>query len=174
MSRLTRNPQVDCLELRLSNSRFIFTLGSRPMRRFLKLATVCMAAMLTTAAVFALLPVGIRSNCDAAVYLPTRHMDLGSVTLQEERDVRFKLVNQGKRRLVINEVTSGCGCCEPEQKAVCISPRETVEIIVRIDTRSETGVFNKVTTFTTNDPSQPQFDLTVSASVQPICHDAQR
>jgi Protein of unknown function (DUF1573) len=134
------------------------------MGRFIIWANICLVGLLTNLAVFTLLPGGSRSNCDASVFLPVQRIDLGIISPFENRDVRFEVMNHGKRRLVINKLPSGCGCCEPDD-TVCVSPGETVDVMIRLETRSESGVFEKVTTFTSNDPNQPQFDLIIRASV---------
>jgi len=103
----------------------------------------------------------------AVVYLPQRQLDLGSVTFQEERDIKFEVVNMGKRRLVINEIDSDCGCGEPVRRTVVIPSGEVGHLSVGIDTRFAIGEIRKQTSFTTNDPVQPRFELLVKASVQP-------
>jgi hypothetical protein len=137
------------------------------MTRFVKLAIACFAAALLTILSVALASVGTRTNGNASVHLPKRLADLGRVTLQEKREVRFLVMNQGNCRLVINELDGGCRCGTPIQKTVCVPPGKSAVVIASIDTRFVTGAIEKTTTFTTNDPTQPRFELVVKASVQP-------
>ena len=137
------------------------------MTHFVKIAIACFTAALLTILTVALASVRTYSGGNASVYLPKRLVDLGRVTFQEEREVRVLVMNQGKRRLVINELDCGCRCGIPTQKTLCVPPGKTVELIASIDTRFVTGAIEKTTTFTTNDPTQPRFELVVKASVQP-------
>jgi hypothetical protein len=67
--------------------------------------------------------------------------------------------------LVINEIDLECGCRDPIRRTILVPPGETVEANVTLDTRFATGPIEKIASFTTSDPTQPRFDLTVRAWV---------
>ena len=97
--------------------------------------------------------------------LPHNVRDLGRRTTRQEWRVPFQFQNSGTRRLVINEVDTGCGCGDPIRKTVIIPPGESAEVTVTLDARLATGPVEKITSFTTSDPAQPRVDLTVRAWV---------
>jgi hypothetical protein len=106
----------------------------------------------------------------AVLYIANPVVELGVLSPGAVREVLCPIVNKGDVRLVINEVDRGCGCGERVRRSILIPPGVTRELVVSIDTRLETGAIEKLTSFTTNDPVQPRFDLLVKASVHPARH----
>jgi Protein of unknown function (DUF1573) len=104
------------------------------------------------------------SASEAILYIPQRSIDLGTLNTREVRYYTFELLNQGRRRLVINQLDD-CGCGEPEQATVVIAPGEYGQVSVRLDTREVTGQLRQVFRFTTNDPKHPAFELALTALV---------
>ncbi len=96
--------------------------------------------------------------------IATKKVDLGAITSAGIREILFPIENKGLCRLVLNEV--GCGCGEPPRKAILIPPGKTKDVVVALDTRSEFGDIEKKISFTTNDPNQARFELTVLAKVK--------
>jgi Protein of unknown function (DUF1573) len=70
------------------------------------------------------------SASEAILYIPQRSIDLGTLNTREVRYYTFELLNQGRRRLVINQLDD-CGCGEPEQATVVIAPGEYGQVSVR-------------------------------------------
>jgi hypothetical protein len=77
----------------------------------------------------------------------------------------FPIKNTGSRRLILNELDLSCGCGEQIRQTIIISPGETEELTVTLDTRATMGRPEVIARYLTNDPSLPQFDLTVRATV---------
>ncbi len=101
----------------------------------------------------------------AAVSIANTVLDLGPVGDQKEWEITFPLRNAGARRLVLNEVDLACDCGDPTLRTIVVQPRETVNLVVRLNTRSAVGPVENVARFTTNDKSCPRLNLTVRATV---------
>ena len=101
----------------------------------------------------------------AVLYVANPIVELGVLSPGEVREIALPIVNKGSRRLVLNEVDSGCQCGDRIRRTILIPPGATEEVIVGIDTRFATGAIEASTSFTTNDPAQPRFDLIVRAWV---------
>jgi hypothetical protein len=113
----------------------------------------------------------ILSGSPAAVlYIDNPLVELGALSPGELREVVYSISNKGNSRLVINEVDRGCGCGDPVRRTLLIPPGATKDMVVSIDTPITTGAIEKLTTFTTNDPAQPRFNLLVRAWVAPTEH----
>jgi hypothetical protein len=83
------------------------------------------------------------------------------------RKVAFRMVNKGNRRLVINEIDRLCGCSDLVRKTMLLPPGGSKDWVLSIDTSFEEQSFERLTSFTTNDPARPRFDLLVKGTVYP-------
>ncbi len=102
---------------------------------------------------------------NASLVLSKDVRDLGQTSIQGEQRVSFLVRNAGTRRLVLNELDRECGCGKDVVRTILVAPGTTVEVNVPFDTRTATGPVENIASFTTNDPTQPRFDLTVRAFV---------
>lgn len=100
-----------------------------------------------------------------SLFLPETARDLGLTSTRQEWPIRFQICNVGRRRLVINEVDACYGCGNAIRNQIIVPPGETVEVTVNLDTRYARGPIKNIVSFTTNDPEQPRFNLTVRAHV---------
>ena len=101
----------------------------------------------------------------ASLSLANTVRDLGPVSDQKEWEIAFPVRNAGARRLVLNEVDLACDCGDPTLRTIVVQPRETVNLVVRLNSRSAVGPVENVASFTTNDKSCPRLNLTVRATV---------
>lgn len=92
--------------------------------------------------------------------------DFGSAT--EGTMVRhvFKIKNQGQARLVITGVKTSCGCTTGAPTKSNLAPGEDAEISVGFDTRFQKGHQVRVITAYTNDPANPQAQMTIEGTVR--------
>lgn len=102
----------------------------------------------------------------ATLLIPERCIDLGVLLAGEQREVAFTVTNQGNRRLVINEITPDCNCKNPVRRTTLIPPGETENLVVSIDGWSGSGSIGKKLLFSSNDPVEPRFELTVRAQIE--------
>jgi len=91
--------------------------------------------------------------------------DLGHTSFENTLEEVFLIHNHGNRRLVVNELDQQCDCEDRVIRTVLISPGETARVVLTIDPRFASGPTETVAIFTTNDPVQPRFSLSVSAHV---------
>lgn len=102
----------------------------------------------------------------ARLHLARSAVDLGNLPSHESHTVTFRMMNRGNSRLVISQIAREC-CGEPVQKTMIIRPGSSIDWVASIDTGGELGNVESLTSFTTNDPTQPRFDLLLKAHVDP-------
>ncbi|WP_215233696.1 DUF1573 domain-containing protein [Dyadobacter linearis] len=83
-------------------------------------------------------------------------------TVQEgavvEHDFKFK--NEGEYPLILNNISSSCGCTTPEWPKEPIGPNETSSIKVRFDTKNKTGPQVKtITVYANTEPAYSELRL---------------
>ena len=84
-------------------------------------------------------------SAHTAVEVPVNSLELGTLSVGEEKTVSFTLRNKGERPLIIYDVVTSCGCTAAKfEKAPIKSGKET-EITVTY-TGDEPGAFNKTIT----------------------------
>lgn len=86
-------------------------------------------------------------------FVETEH-DYGTIAYNGEGLCEFKFENTGKEPLVLNNVSSSCGCTVPEWTKEPIDPGKKGSIKVKYNTRIP-GKFNKAVTVYSNAPNSP-------------------
>jgi hypothetical protein len=89
--------------------------------------------------------------------------DLGDVSARGVVAVEFAVRNAGNRRLILREVAC-CGSTASKTNWT-IQPGERVSLPVHVGTSRYWGLVETLRTFATNDPSRPQFTLSVRMNV---------
>lgn len=84
------------------------------------------------------------------------------VTLSHE----FAFKNAGDADLVIEKVRTSCGCAAALVSEKTVPPGREGKVGVTFDTRSYSGKVTKYIYVDTNDPSEPNKELTISADVE--------
>ena len=92
--------------------------------------------------------------------------NVGTVAKGEAIEHSFRIRNEGKADLVINDVKPSCGCTLGKFDKT-IKPGEEGKITLTIDTKAFSGPISKTAVVLTNDPAKPQFSLALSAYVKP-------
>jgi hypothetical protein len=80
--------------------------------------------------------------------------DYGEIPLKGNGECTFTFSNTGKGPLVINEVTTSCGCTAVEWPQKPILSGESADIIIKYDTKRE-GTFNKSIIIKSNADNTP-------------------
>ena len=93
-------------------------------------------------------------------------------TIQEGAVVEhtFKFRNDGPYPLILNNITSSCGCTTPEWPKEPISPNATSSIHVRFDSKNKSGPQVKtITVYANTDPAYSELRLKgiVNAATKP-------
>lgn len=92
--------------------------------------------------------------------------DFGTVAKGSKLDWAFTVKNTGSGDLEILSVQPTCGCTVAEFDKV-IKPGATGKIVAHVDTTQFTGPIQKAVNIRTNDPDNPNAQLTISAVVKP-------
>jgi hypothetical protein len=94
------------------------------------------------------------------VLLDSASYDFGTVNegAVVEHDFRFK--NSGAYPLILNNITSSCGCTTPEWPKEPIGPNESSSIKVRFDTKNKSGPQVKtITVYANTEPAYSELRL---------------
>jgi hypothetical protein len=129
--------------------------------------TIAIAGGIFAALVALLVRLTLTPTCEAFpdLYVVQPTIDLGELQDGDARDVEFRILNRGERRLVINRLERECGCDSPNSVTTVIPPNSEDKISVRLDTRDAKGLTEQIARFTTNDPNHPHLTLTLRAIV---------
>ena len=92
--------------------------------------------------------------------------DFGTVTNGVPVTHIFKIRNAGTGTLIIGAVNTSCGCTAAKPTKSTLAPGEDSEIKVTFDTRFEKGPSTRTITVLTNDPKDPQAELTLKGDVR--------
>lgn len=95
---------------------------------------------------------------------PTK--DYGTVPKGDELLWDFKVKNEGKSDLVIDQVKPSCGCTVANFDKT-IKPGADGKISLKVETKNFSGPISKSATVTSNDPANPNLTLVLKAIVKP-------
>ena len=116
---------------------------------------------------------GNQAAADAATNAPkievaTKLHDFGTSTEGEKLTHAFEVKNTGAATLVIDRVTTSCGCTAAVVKSKEIAPGGTGQIEVTFDTSARRGANRKSITINSNDPANPRTQLEVAVNVESL------
>ena len=99
--------------------------------------------------------------------VPSKILDVGTVSQGVTVDAVFDLINEGDAKLVIKAVRPTCGCTvadfEPE-----IAAGATGQIKAKLDTKDFAGPVSKSILVMTDDPQNPTVTLVIKADIRPF------
>lgn len=99
--------------------------------------------------------------------VPSKILDVGTVSQGVTVDAVFDLINEGDAKLVIKAVRPTCGCTvadfDPE-----IAPGATGKIKAKLDTKDFAGPVSKSILVMTDDPQNPTVTLVIKADIRPF------
>lgn len=98
--------------------------------------------------------------------LPYKQRDLGTVPQGTVLRAAFPIENAGTRRLILVEEVEGCCGQSGDPRSVIVSPGDSKDVTVEVDTTRWHGSIRHSTHYRTNDPQLPQLTLRVTASVE--------
>jgi len=88
---------------------------------------------------------------------------LQNKTLQKE----FSIRNLGDADLVLDSVTTSCGCTVADGYTKLVKPGASTHMLVSLQTRTSSGKLQKSVLIKSNDPGQGLYDLKLEATVAP-------
>ena len=95
-----------------------------------------------------------KKSAHTAVEVPVNSLELGTLSVGEEKTVSFTLRNKGDRPLIILDVVTSCGCTAAKFEKEPVKPDKETAITVTY-TAEEAGLFNKSITVYANTGDSP-------------------
>jgi hypothetical protein len=125
---------------------------------------VVLAALVVTAAT-----VAAQTGAEGApkIVVPTKIVDVGTISQGVVVDAVFDIVNEGNQTLVVKAVRPTCGCTVADFDKE-IAPGATGKIKAKLDTKDFSGPISKSILVMTDDPQDPTVTLVIKADVRPF------
>jgi len=114
-----------------------------------------------------------KATADASANAPrievaTKTHDFGTATEGDKLKYVFEVDNRGNAPLVIDRVTTSCGCTAAVVKSKQIAPGGKGQIEVTFDSTGRRGMNRKAITVLSNDPNNPRTQLEVMVNVESL------
>ena len=93
--------------------------------------------------------------------------DFGRAVQNKTLNTEFSIRNFGSEDLVIENVSTSCGCTVAALKTKIVKPGGSTALSVTLHTRQSQGKISKTVLISSNDPVKPRYELQVQASVAP-------
>jgi len=93
--------------------------------------------------------------------------DFGKALQQKTLTKEFSIRNFGNAELVIDNISTTCGCTAAVPAEKNIKPGGSTPLHVELQTRSNTGKIERIVMIRTNDPVKPVYEVKVAADVVP-------
>ncbi len=111
------------------------------------------------------------SSGSADLVIEQTSIDLGQVTNGEVRSMEIPLRNAGSSELVIESVTTSCGCTSAEVSPTTIQPGESGLLLVQFDSGAHgpesNGPVMRQVFIASNDSDEPEMEFRFTAEVIP-------
>lgn len=92
--------------------------------------------------------------------------DFGAAKPGEVLQARFSIANEGRRPLLLFELSRSCACLFGGGSQVVVDPGRSTDVTLELHTDRLSGRVRKIIRYTTNDPNRPDVVLAVLANVQ--------
>ena len=93
--------------------------------------------------------------------------DFGKVVQNKTLQKEFSIRNLGDADLVLDSVTTSCGCTVAEGYSKVVKPGASTRLLVSLQTRTSSGKLQKSVLIKSNDPAKGPYDLKLEATVAP-------
>ena len=111
------------------------------------------------------------SSREPVIRLDQSQIDLGQVVNGEVRTFEVSVLNQGNTNLVIEAVSTSCGCTSAQVIPAALEPGERGLLQVTFDSGAhgpeELGPVMRQVFIDSNDPDQPEVDFRFTAEILP-------
>lgn len=104
------------------------------------------------------------------VFIAERTFDMGRIREGEDGVGVFHIENRGNEDLLIEEITTSCGCTVAElpDEERRIRPRETRDLTITFHSQGRLGQQRSVVVLKLNDPREPRVNLVVKSVVETL------
>ena len=96
----------------------------------------------------------------------SRTFEFGEIPEGKKVDYTFKIMNKGKKALIIRSVTASCDCTAGQPASNTVQPGGETDMKVSFDSRGKVGMQNKIITVISNDPGHATTILRVTGTVK--------
>ena len=93
--------------------------------------------------------------------------DFGKALTNKTLQKQFTIRNFGDADLVLESVTTSCGCTVAEGYSKVVKPGASTHLQVALQTRTSTGKMQKSVLIKSNDPGKGPYELKLEATVAP-------
>lgn len=143
------------------------------MTKKLKLFLILITAILVLAVYgyFQSIPESEQGQDVPKIELTSNFFDFGEVEYGEILEHSFQVKNIGKKVLEIQRIATSCACTSATINEEQIKPNEQAELTVKYDTGAMSGPHGqgkqeRIIYIKTNDPLNPQIEITINAHVR--------
>jgi hypothetical protein len=102
----------------------------------------------------------------ARISIEPQAFDFGKALPNKTLTKEFVVKNFGAENLLIERVSTSCGCTVAEGYSKVVKPGETTTLRVKLETRNYTGRVERKVAVKSNDPEKAVAEVTVTATVQ--------
>jgi len=103
----------------------------------------------------------------ARISVEPSSFDFGKAIQNKTLQKEFQIRNVGEADLVIDSVTTSCGCTVAEGYTKVVKPGASTHLQVSLQTRTSNGKLQKSVLIKSNDPTKGLFELKLEATVSP-------
>ncbi len=96
----------------------------------------------------------------------SRTFDFGEIPEGKKVNYTFKILNKGKKPLIIRSISASCECTTGQPASNTIQPGSSTEMKVTFDSKGTVGIQNKILTVISNDPENTTTAIRVTGSVK--------
>ena len=105
------------------------------------------------------------ANAPQITYSNT-NFDFGEIPEGKKIDCTFKIINTGKRELVIRSMAPSCDCMVGQLGSNTIQPDQSAGLKISFDSKGRVGRQSKTITIISNDPARPTTMLRLTGTVK--------
>jgi hypothetical protein len=91
--------------------------------------------------------------------------DFGKAVQNKTLQKEFSIKNYGDADLVLDSVSTSCGCTVADGYTKVVKPGQSTHLNVSLQTRTSTGKLQKSVLIKSNDPTKSLFELKLEATV---------
>jgi Protein of unknown function (DUF1573) len=93
--------------------------------------------------------------------------DFGKAVQNKTLQKEFSIRNLGDADLVLDSVTTSCGCTVADGYSKLVKPGTSTHMLVSLQTRTSAGKLQKSVLIKSNDPGKTLYELKLEATVAP-------
>jgi len=125
------------------------------------------AALAMSVIAIAAAPASAKSKKTPRIAVEPPSFDFGRVPVQRVAQKEFTIRNFGKKDLVIESVSTTCGCAVAHLETKVLKPGRTTPMKVHLETGTGRGELSRSVLVRSNDPTRSVLEVKLRATVVP-------